>query len=634
MKFKLFLCSSIILPVFLSFLWGCNSNSKTSSALLFERAIPSHPRLLFSSEEEQKIKQLKEEDPLLQDLFGFLKVKADELLTAPLIKYDLRKEYSDILVISREHIYRIITLSLAYRLFGDIQYAKKAEENLVNVCNYPNWDPKHFLDVAEMTEAVAIGYDWLYDVLPEQSKVLIKKAIKEKALDLAIREYANGDNSSWSRRESNWNVVCNTGMIMGSLAVAEDYPDIAEKIISTATRFIPNCLKYYDPDGVCYEGTSYWNYTNMNLALLLKSLDDNLGQDYGLSNLPGVSKTADFYVASVSPGGKIFNFADATGTTPTKNPEYFYFSKKYKSPRVAEFYRSLLAKTLKTPEPFSRWHFFLCIPWYDMSTGESGTEKPRFQVFKNEYNPIVVFQGKPSEKNSIYLIAKGGAPEVAHQQLDVGTFVLETNGVRWADDLGADKYSLPGFWDYKPHGQRWNYFRNTNFSHNTLSIDGRLQYSGGKGTLLRYNAEAEHPFGIIDMSSVYKEGASKVYRGFMLLSDNLVLVQDEVSLNKEAKEVEWSLITSANIEVNRNMAVLKKEGKELFLKIESPVNARFSVTEAHSFTPDEYPVSGYYLLKINIPQNPDRNQTIQVAMSSDANAIREKIDLKKLSEWK
>ena len=67
---------------------------------------------------------------------------------------------------------------------------------------------------------------------------------------------------------------------------------------------------------------------------------------------------------------------------------------------------------------------------------------------------------------------------MAHQQLDIGTFIIETNGIRWTDDLGSDNYGLPGFWDYKPDGQRWTYFRNSNFSHNTLSIDHRLQNFG------------------------------------------------------------------------------------------------------------------------------------------------------------
>lgn len=638
MKLKIFIFLLFSVSLLSAMVLGCephdaDTHTGNCSVMLFGKIIPDHPRLLFLPDEEQNIKQLKNNDPLLNDLFGLLKYHADKLLSTPVMKYELREEYSDILVISREQIHRMITLSLAYRLFGNPQYARKAEENLLNVCNYPDWDPKHFLDVAEMTTAVAIGYDWLYPVLPEKSRKTIRTAIKEKALDLAVKEYAAGDHTSWAKRETNWNVVCNTGMILGALAIAEDFPVLAEEIIPAGAGFVPNCLKHYDPDGVCYEGSGYWNYTNSNLAMLLKALNDNLGQDYGISNLPGVSKTAEFYVASVSPGGKMFNFANTSGTAPSKSPLYFYFSRKFNLPEVAEFYRSLLRESVRTPDQCPRWHFFLCIPWYDGAVSSGKTEKTRLQVFRNDYNPILVFNGKPGVKNSVYLIAKGGAPDVAHQQLDVGTFVIETNGIRWTDDLGADRYSLPGFWDYAPGGQRWDYFRNTNFSHNTLTIDGHLQYSRGRGTLLRYITEAAKPFGIIDMSSVYKDQATSVLRGFKLLDDNLVLVQDEVCLCPGIKQIEWSSVTSADVEISGNTAVLKKDGQELYVRIITPSNAVFTTAEAKTFTDQEYPLTGYHLLKATVTGAEGSCQTIRVIMSSDPSAVRTGADPGKLSEW-
>lgn len=600
---------------------------KTNISTLFKKSLPAHPRLLFSIQEEKKIKQLKNEDPLLTDLFGLLKLQADKLLASPLVKYELRAKHSDLLVTSREHLYRIITLSLAYRMFGDLKYAEKAEENLTNVCNYPDWDPKHFLDVAEMTEAVAIGYDWLYNVLSQNAKDLIRKSIKEKALNLAIHEYASDDSDSWAKRETNWNVVCNTGMIMGSLAIAESDSKLAEKIISEGVSFIPNSLKYYAPDGVWYEGPGYWDYTSTNLAMLLKSLKGSLGHDYGLSGMPGISKTVAYYVSSVSPSGQVFNFADAGFTSPTNSPVYFYFSRRFNCPQVAEFYRDRLSQIVKSQHRFPRWHFFLCIPWYDnASAAPAPVEKPKLQIFDNSLNPIMVFNGEKSSINSIYLIAKGGAANIAHQHLDIGSFILETNGVRWLDDLGTatDDYILPGFWDYTPiTGKRWKYFRYNNFSHNTLSIDNHLQYSAGRGKILRYNKKSAKPFSIIDMTTVYNNLASKVYRGFKLLSDDLALVQDEINLAPGAKQVEWSSITNASITINGNIAILHKGGKSFFIKIVSPANATFTTTVAKTNSDSEAPVTGYYLLKTSVSPANGTNQTIQMVMSSDQHAIND-----------
>lgn len=591
---------------------------------LFDQAVQDHPRLLFSIQDEQRIKQLKSKDPLLKELIALLKVKADQLLKTPMVRYELRTRHSDLLMISREHVYRIITLSLAYRMFGDKQYAAKAEENLINVCNYADWDPKHFLDVAEMTEAVAIGYDWLYNVLSDDTKTLIRKSLKEKALNRALQEYATGDGGSWAKRETNWNVVCNTGMIMAALAIAENERPMAEKIITEAVSYLPNSLNYYAPDGVWYEGMGYWDYTSSNLAMLLSSLNISLGHDYGLSEMPGISKTAGFYVSALSPSGQIFNFADAVSTTPTNSPVFFYFSRRYNQPSLAAFYRSQLSKIVKSQGRSPKWHFFLCIPWYDNTTTASCENKPALQIFEDVYNPMMVFNGKSTAPNSIYLIAKGGMSNLPHQHLDAGSFVVETNEVRWLDDPGAtaDDYALPGFWDYAPvTGQRWKYFRYNNFSHNTLSIDGHLQYSAGKAKILRYEKNTTQAFGIIDMTATYVNLASKVYRGFKLLSDDLMLVQDEISLAPGSKCVEWTSITTATITVNGNTATLQNDGKSFYLKIISPVGAIFTTMGAKANSADESPVDGYSLLKTTVSPADGTDQTIQMIMSSNPNAI-------------
>ncbi len=49
---------------------------------------------------------------------------------------------------------------------GDPQFKDRAEQEMLGVAAFPDWNPPHFLDVGEMTTAMAIGYDWLYDVLP------------------------------------------------------------------------------------------------------------------------------------------------------------------------------------------------------------------------------------------------------------------------------------------------------------------------------------------------------------------------------------------------------------------------------------------------------------------------------------
>ena len=572
-----------------------------------------HPRLLFSKQEEQRIRDLFGTEPLLDSLYVGLMKEAERLLLVP-PQEDPRREIKntkDILPISREQVYRMVNLALAYRLSGDRRFAEKAEKELVHVCNFPDWDPIHYLDVAEMTTAVAIGYDWLYDVLAPSTRQLVVHSIKTKALDLVVEEYNTGNADSWAKRETNWNVVCNTGMVLGALAIEEHYPELAKHIIGEAVRYIPNCLKHFAPDGVCYEGPAYWGYTNMYLSLLLKALNDNFGGDFGLSEMVGVDKSVLYYMHSTSPSGKIFNFANSGSTAPAAEPIYFYFSRAFNQPEVATFYRDVLSKTVHEGNYFR--FYFLSIPWYDTASSTADA-LPKLKVYEG-INDIVVFNGNRNIPNSLYLIAKTGDPDMAHQQLDIGTFIVEMNGIRWTDDLGTDNYNLPGFWDYKPDGQRWTYFRNSNFSHNTLSIDHKLQNSAGTGEIDRLDDRAAQPFVTMNMSTAYAGQSRFVYRTFRMLDDTRILVTDSVGLQSPSQSVQWSVITSADVECKGNTAVLRKDCKSFSLKIASPTNASFTTKAAKRGTEAEKPIEGYTVLSASVSGEPV--QVIKVLLSGE-----------------
>ena len=66
-----------------------------------------------------------------------------------------------------------------------------------------------------------------------------------------------------------------------------------------------------------------------------------------------------------------------------------------------------------------------------------------------------------------------------HNDLDAGSFVFEMAGHRWASDLGADSYGLPGYFTKSAaHGKRYSYYRKSTRGHNTLTFDGRDEQPG------------------------------------------------------------------------------------------------------------------------------------------------------------
>ncbi|MCL2650228.1 MAG: DUF4962 domain-containing protein, partial [Candidatus Azobacteroides sp.] len=136
-----------------------------------------HPRLLLLQGEEEQIKAKIQENEFLQDAHNYIITRCNEIIDEPLLEHQLTGKR--LLTISRKALERIYYLSYAWRMTGDDRYAVRAEKEMVNVANFKDWNPQHFLDVAEMTLASSIGYDWLYSYLSDSTKALVRKAIVE-----------------------------------------------------------------------------------------------------------------------------------------------------------------------------------------------------------------------------------------------------------------------------------------------------------------------------------------------------------------------------------------------------------------------------------------------------------------------
>jgi len=88
-----------------------------------------------------------------------------------------------------------------------------------------------------MTHAFGIGYDWLFDALSAEERVTLRTAIIEKGLKPSfvdkLPNAARGYNW-WLTVTHNWNQVCNGGLTVGALAVADEEPELAERVIRRA----------------------------------------------------------------------------------------------------------------------------------------------------------------------------------------------------------------------------------------------------------------------------------------------------------------------------------------------------------------------------------------------------------------
>ena len=227
---------------------------------------------------------------------------------------------------SRECLRRIFFLSYAYRNTKDKKYLERAEAELIKVSQFSDWNPSHFLDVAEMTMGVSIGYDWLYDDLSATSKEIIKEAILKKGIEPSLDKKYN----SWLKASHNWNQVCNAGMTYGALAIYEENTALAQQIIDRAIESIKLPMEDYKPEGAYPEGYSYWGYGTSFNVMFLDAIQRVFKTDFGLSTTEGFLKTAGYMQNMVGSSGKNFNYSDA-GNGSGISPALFWFADKTKN---------------------------------------------------------------------------------------------------------------------------------------------------------------------------------------------------------------------------------------------------------------------------------------------------------------
>ena len=189
----------------------------------------------------------------------------------------------------------------------DKQYIKRIEKELQSVCTFPDWNPDHFLDTAEMAMAVSIALDWTGQGLNPEIRQLALSALSEKALLTSMK---NEKYNWWIDTDNNWGQVCHGGMCAAALVIADTDPELAAQVISRALENLHLPLQQYAPDGAYPEGPGYWGYGTGYQILTIEMCESALGSNFGMTGAPGFLESALYRLMVHSPGVGDFNYSD------------------------------------------------------------------------------------------------------------------------------------------------------------------------------------------------------------------------------------------------------------------------------------------------------------------------------------
>ena len=530
----------------------------------------AHPRVQATAEDFARLRQECEtnvyKSAWKQSVIGV----AENYMDKESVHYHL-PDGVRLLEVSREVDRRMYALGMAYQLTGDKKYADRAWLDLKAVSEFTSWHPGHALDVGEMASGVAVGYDWMYDAFTPEQRAVIEKGVYNNCFYDYNILYSTGKGamSQLAIGDSNWNNICSGGVSLMSIAMMDVYPEISEKILSSAIRCIEPAIVRFAPDGAWYEGASYWELTMQYTAKILSGLQTVFGTSYGLDKLEGLSTAARYEIAMQSPYG-IYSYGDSLEGTKVFCPEMLYIASHYNDPLVTKTVLEFSKGIFATGEQLA-----MALLWYDVNSASTDEVMPLDKYV--ERDGVITMRDSWNAAEQSFVGIHAGPTNTDHGHLDGGSFVFDSMGVRWARDLGMGDYNQTGYWEEYDGGIKWNIFRMRAEAHNCIVINPNQQQDQiwkSTAPVTKYITKPRGGIALVDTTELYANNASSARRGFFFTDNRQSLVvRDEIDLKKES-DIYWFMITGSEVSVNGNTAILTQDGRRLKLEF---------VTDAEKF---------------------------------------------------
>ena len=532
----------------------------------------AHPYLLFDKGKEDVLRANIDKDVRWTRIHSAILDECENIIALPDQTYtlDARKTMHSK---ATETVRRVMFLAYAYRMTSDERFLAKCLSEVRTFCNLDSWNPYHFLDVAELSFAAAFAYDWLYDALDQDMRSLIVSSIRDKAL--LPSETGNAYELRWMEMESNWCQVCHSSLAVASVAIYNDEPEIARRIIARSKQKITiPMLAEYLPMGAYPEGIGYWGYGTALNAIFIDVMEHCMSPDEvaTVKAIPGFMQTGRYFSQLITNTLNTFAFSDNSTDLLLPEQVIFWFYGQTNDPTLLYYQARLVDKftnpatDYKNGKPYSTKlvtgsyarHLPLMVLWgvgfgrvpvADMDEGVS----PSSLYYKSEgQNPICVMRSG-WETEDIWLGFKVGNPSCPHGHMDVGSFLFEYGGARFAVDLGSDSYTkvaeagLGGsMFDMEAESIRWNrLLRYNNLSHNTLTINGQFQNLDVKSDFVDNSANVSRMYAVGDLTPAYKGQVKSIKRGVGLIDKSYVVVEDLLTASDVDADVVWNMTTKA-----------------------------------------------------------------------------------------
>lgn len=585
-----------------------NVASVFGQVLDYDKLAP-HPRLLLKSGDITMMKEFAATVPNGKKVHNMIIAEADDILNLETAKREMQG--MRLLAVSRMVLKRVFYLSYAYLMTDDVRYAARAEREMLAVCEFTDWNPSHFLDTAELTMALAIGYDWLYRYLPVHSRSIIGTTIYEKGLHAS-------ENADFFSRNNNWNQVCNAGMVYGALATLERSPEYCKSLIAKCLASNPIAQQVYDPDGAYPEGYGYWDYGTSFEVLLIAGLQSALGTDAGITAQRSFMRTAEFVNYMIAPSSNPYNYFDTSSKGSCLFSKYWFARQLNDTSLVALDEKFVAQGNVRSDGLLPTYMIYAS----GMDLADAKLPKGNSWSSKGEV-PLYIYRSGWTKPTDTYFAIKGGRAASNHGHMDAGSFVYEYDGVRWAVDLGQHNYNNLeqagiSLWNMSQKSQRWDVFRIGAESHNTLVINSQRHNVDGRAEITSNFTTSQRKGAVIDLTPVFTPYARNVVRTAELDKKDYLKINDHIVAGDAPTTVEWKIATRAKAEIIApQIIMLTQDGKTMYLRLNGRLSATAKIWPEHDYMDCETHDEGLSRVGFVIELRAGENVDVEVMLSPE-----------------
>ncbi len=358
---------------------------------------------------------------------------------------------------------------------------------------------------------------------------------------------------------------------------------------------------------------------------MAEALRTTFGTTRDLERATGFFETADYTLQMTGPSGRLFNFAD-NGSSLGFEPVLFWFARELRRDDLIR--RELInlesladAIANGTPRSDASRMLPLALLWRDASLASNPVLPPSLMWWsQGGAQPQAVMRSAWNDPRAAFVGIKAGCANDSDAHMDIGSFIFESNGIRWAVDLGRESYpharangiSNTELFGTTQESKRWTIFRCGPESHNLLRFNDAPQRVDARAEI----TPIERGYSV-DLTPVVRDQVRTAQRNVTLNPDCNLTIRDTWSTSVAASSISWQWLTNAAAVPTEDGFLLNQSGETLRLVARADAKLILDVEDVSApRNKFDSPNPGLVRLRIRLETRGKETSWIEVTASS------------------